>query len=238
MIEKNQFNIYEIPINIITDQYMEYLFAMRELDLEIASEFLVMAATLLHIKSRMLLPSRNEEEPEETDPREALVMRLLEYRKFKDFAGILKQREYEWTKIFYKLPEIIGITARDEILELAPDELCRIYSELLAKNKRKMNPNANINRIIQLEKISLRSKMREIIKELFKKSRLKFSELFSFSIKSTADIVMGFMAALELAKMRKVKLKQKKMFGEIYIDKMDQAPETSEIEQEKLDNMA
>jgi segregation and condensation protein A len=84
LIEKNQFNIYDIPINIITDQYMEYLFAMQELDLEIASEFLVMAATLLHIKSRMLLPERNQKEPEETDPREELVMRLLEYRKFKD----------------------------------------------------------------------------------------------------------------------------------------------------------
>jgi segregation and condensation protein A len=238
LIEKNQFNIYDIPINIITDQYMEYLFSMRELDMEIASEFLVMAATLLHIKSRMLLPSKNEKEQEEIDPREELVMRLLEYRKFKDFANNLKQREYEWAKIFYKLPESIGITARDEILELSQEELRRIYSELLEKNRRKMNPNANINRVIQLEKISLRSKMREIIKELMKKNRLKFSELFSFGVKSTADIVMGFMAALELAKMRKVKLNQRKMFGEIYLDKMDPVTETLGFEQEKLDNMA
>lgn len=238
LIEKNKFNIYDIPINIITDQYMEYLFAMRELDLEIASEFLVMAATLLHIKSRMLLPARNEKEPEETDPREELVMRLLEYRKFKDFASVLKQRELEWSKIFYKLPEIIEYDARDEVLDLAPGELVRVYSELLAKNRRKINPNAGLNRVIQLEKVSLRSKMREIIRELLKKSRLKFSELFSFRIKSAADIVMGFMAALELARMKKIKLIQKKMFGEIYIDKVDQESEIPGFEQEKLDNMA
>jgi len=238
LIEKNQFNIYDIPINEITDQYMEYLFSMRELDMEIASEFLIMAATLLHIKSRMLLPSRSEKEPEEIDPREELVIRLLEYRKFKDFAYTLRQREYEWAQIFYKLPEAIGYTARDEVLELSPEELRRIYSELLDKNRRKMNPNANINRIIQIEKVSLRSKIREIIRELMKKSRLKFSELFSFGIKSTADIVMGFVAALELAKMKKVRLNQKKMFGEIYIEKINPVPETSIFEHEKLDNMA
>lgn len=238
LIEKNRFNIYDIPINIITDQYMDYLFAMQELDLEIASEFTVMAATLLHIKSRMLLPVKNEEESQETDPREELVMRLLEYRKFKDFASVLKQREYDWARVFYKLPEIIGFTAREEVIELSQDKLQSFYAQLLVKNRRKINPNAGINRIIQLEKVSLRSKMREIMKELFKKSRLRFSELFPFSLKSASDIVMGFMAALELAKMRKVKLKQKKLFDEIYIDKIDQESETPGFEQEKLDNMA
>jgi segregation and condensation protein A len=240
LIEKNQFNIYDIPINIITDQYMEYLFAMQELDLEIASEFLVMAATLLHIKSRMLLPERNQKEPEETDPREELVMRLLEYRKFKDFTNVLRQREYEWAKVFYKLPEIIGVPDNEEVLELEPCKLRDVYLELLDKNKRKINPNANINRVIQHEKVSLKSKMREIVRELLKKSRLRFSELFSFGIRSTADIVMGFMAALELAKMKKIKINQRKMFGEIYMDRIDPLPEKSGIvfEQEKLDNMA
>lgn len=237
LIEKNRFNIYDIPINDITDQYMEYLFAMRELDLEIASEFLVMAATLLHIKSRMLLPARSEKETGETDPREELVIRLLEYRKYKDFASVLKQREYEWSKVFYKLPEIVGVIARYETLELAPDELRRIYSELLARNRRKMNPNAGINRIIQLEKVSLRNKMREIMKELFRKSCLRFSELFPFSLKSRSDIVMGLMAVLELAKMRKVKLRQRKLFGDIYLDKIGQESETPGLGQEKLGSM-
>ena len=142
LLEKNQFSIYDIPINIITDQYMEYLFAMQELDMEVASEFLVTAATLLHIKSRMLLPSKKEELQEESDPREELVIRLLEYKKFKEFSNILRQREQYWTLVYYKLPEIIQFTKREETLELIPSELLRIYTELLEKNRKKMNPNA------------------------------------------------------------------------------------------------
>ena len=133
LIEKNQFNIYDIPINAITDQYMEYLFAMQEMDLEIASEFLVMASTLLHIKSKMLLPSRKEEDQQEADPREELVLKLLEYRKYKDFSNVLREREKEWSKVYWKLPEPITCIRKDEVVELVPDELKRVYTELLEK---------------------------------------------------------------------------------------------------------
>jgi len=239
LIEKNQFSIYDIPINMITDQYMEYLFAMQELDMEVASEFLVMAATLLHIKSRMLLPSKKEEQQEELDPREELVMRLLEYRKFKEFSNTLKQREKDWAQAFYKLPEIIQFTRRDETLELVPDELRRIYTSLLEENKKKMNPNVSgMNQIIQHEKVSLKSKMREIVRELLKKSRLKFSELFSLKKKSPTDVITGFMAILELAKLKKVKLEQRKPLDEIFIQKADLSAGLPEFEEEHLDNLA
>ena len=239
LIEKNQFSIYDIPINAITDQYMEYLFAMQELDLEVASEFLVMAATLLHIKSRMLLPSRKEEQQEETDPREELVMKLLEYKKFKEFSGVLKQRERDWSLVYYKLPEIIQFTKREEILELVPEELRRIYTELLEKNRKKMNPNVSgMNRIIQHEKVSLRSKMREVVRALLKKSHVKFSDLFSFKHKSPVDVITGFMAILELAKLKKVKLEQRKQFEEIYIHKAETSFNLQQFESEQLDNMA
>ncbi len=239
LIEKNQFSIYDIPINIITDQYMEYLFAMQEMDMEIASEFLVMTATLLHIKSRMLLPSRKEEQQEETDPREELVMRLLEYRKFKEVSNLLIQRENEWAQVFYKLPEIVSFTKKDEILELIPSELKRIYTELLERNRKKMNPNVSgMSRIIQHEKVSLKSKMREIIRELLKKSRVRFSELFSFRLKSPTDIVTGFMAILELAKLKKVKLEQRKPLDEIYINKVEVTSELIKFDLENLDNLA
>lgn len=239
LIEKNQFSIYDIPVNIITDQYMEYLFAMQELDLEVTSEFLVMAATLLHIKSRMLLPAKKEEQQEEGDPREELVMRLLEYRKFKEFSGILRQRETEWTRVYYKLPEIIPFTRKEETLELIPAELQRIYTELLEKNKRKMNPNVSgMNRIIQHEKVSLRSKMREVIRELLQKGRVRFTELFSLKHRSPTDVITGFMAILELAKLKRVKLEQRKQFDEIYIHKAESAAELMKFEQEHIDNMA
>lgn len=239
LLEKNQFSIYDIPINVITDQYMEYLFAMQELDLEVASEFLVMAATLLHIKSRMLLPTKKEEQQEEMDPREELVMRLLEYRKIKEFSIRLREKEKVWANAYYKLPEIIQFSKMDETLELIPDEMKRIYSELLEKNKKKMNPNVSgMNQIIQHEKVSMRSKMREIIRELLKKGRLKFSEVFSLKEKSKTDVITGFMAILELAKMKKVKLEQRKTLEEIYIQKIDLTSELINFEQEQLDNMA
>ena len=239
LIEKNQFSIYDIPINLVTDQYMEYLFAMQELDMEVACEFLVMAATLLHIKSRMLLPSKKEEQQEETDPREELVMRLLEYRKFKEFSTILRQREKDWTQVFYKLPEIIQVARREETLELIPGELQRIYTELLEKNKKKMNPNVSgMTRIIQHEKVSMRSKMREVIRALLVKNHLRFSEIFSLKHKSPLDVITGFMAILELAKLKKVKLEQRKQFDEIYINKAEQSSDLLLYEQEHLDNMA
>ncbi len=239
LIEKNQFNIYDIPINIITDQYMEYLFAMQEMDLEVASEFLVMASTLLHIKSRMLLPSRKEDQQQEDDPREELVIRLLEYKKFKKFSGVLREREKEWSKVCWKLPEVISFARKDEVMELIPEELKRVYTELLEKNKRKMNPNVSgMNRIIQHEKVSMRSKIREIVRELIKRGRFKFSELFSFRTKSPTDVVTGFMAILELARLKKVRLEQRRVFGEIYVNKIEMTSELMKFEQEKLDNMA
>jgi segregation and condensation protein A len=239
LIEKNQFSIYDIPINIITDQYMDYLFAMQELDLEIASEFLVMASTLLHIKSRMLLPSRKDEVEQEEDPREELVLRLLEYKKFKAFTDTLRQRESEWSKVYWKLPEVISFARNDEVLELVPSELKRFYLELLDKNRKKMNPNVSgMTRIIQHEKVSMKSKMREIIRELIKKTRIKFSDLFSFKAKSPTDVVTGFMAMLELAKLKKVRLEQRKAFGEIYINKVEDVPQSERFGAESLDNMA
>ncbi len=239
LIEKNQFSIYDIPINIITDQYMEYLFAMQELDLEVTSEFLVMASTLLHIKSKMLLPSRKDETEKEEDPREELVLRLLEYKKFKSFTAILRQREKQWALVHWKLPEVISFARNDEVLELIPSQLQKVYLELLEKNRKKMNPNVNgMNRIIQHEKVSMRSKMREIARELIRKGRVKFTEIFSFRTKSPIDIVTGFMAVLELAKLKKVKLEQRKAFGEIYINKIEVSSGLLEFNEEKLDNMA
>lgn len=233
LIEENKVNIYDIPINIITDQYMEYLFAMQELDLEITSEFLVMAATLLHIKSRMLLPDKKESKQDEMDPREELVLRLLEYRKYKEFSQILKQREQEWGVLYYKLPEAIQFTREDETLELSAPELKRFYCELLERNRKKVNPNVSgMNQIIQHEKVSLKSKMREILRELINRSFFRFSELFSFKKKSKLDIITGFMAILELAKLKRVTIDQKKLFSDIYIRKT--GLEFEELEDDRI----
>lgn len=221
LIEKNQMSLYDIPINEITDQYMEYLFAMQELDLEIASEFLVMAATLLHIKSRMLLPDKKEKSEEEVDPREELILKLVEYKKYKEFATDLRVREKEWEKVVYKLPEIMDFKWDEEILDLNPEELHRVYAELLERNRKKTNRNVGrMAQIIQHEKVSLRSKIREVVKALMGKTRLTFAEVFSLKKKSKTEVVTGFLAILELSKLKKVQLEQKKQFDDIYIQRI------------------
>lgn len=222
LLEKNQVSIYDIPINEITDQYMEYLFAMQEMNLEIASEFLVMAATLLHIKSRTLLPEKKEKAEEEEDPREELVLRLMEYKKYKEFSAVLKNREVEWSKVFYKLPEVVDFRREDEIMELSSDELLRVYIALLKKNKEKINPNTgSMDRIIQHERISLKAKMKEILRFLAEKTHLVFSQLFSGKASSKTEIVTNFLAVLELSKSKKVRLEQKRQFSSLHIYRID-----------------
>lgn len=218
LFEKNQVDIYDIPINAITDQYLDYLYTMQQLDLEVASEFLVMASTLLHIKSKMLLPDKKEQKEEELDPREELVKRLIEYKRYKEFTKELKELEKKWDTVVFRLPETLDLPVREEVLEIDPQILRQQYLAILDKNKKKINARAkNITKLVEHEKVSLRSKMRDVIKQLLNKVSFKFSELFSLRTKSKTEVVTGFMAVLELAKMNKVKIVQKQQFSDIHI---------------------
>ncbi|EGD48729.1 chromosome segregation and condensation protein ScpA [Ruminiclostridium papyrosolvens DSM 2782] len=218
LFEKNQVDIYDIPISSITDQYLDYLYAMQQLDLEVASEFLIMAATLLHIKSKTLLPSKKEEKQEEIDPREELVRRLVEYKRYKEFTQDLKEMEKKWDRVSFRLPEALDLPVREEIMEIDPQVLRQQYIAILDRNKKKINLGAkNITKLVEHEKVSLRSKMREVVKQLIHKVSFKFSELFSLKTKSKTEVVTGFMAILELAKMRKVKIVQNKQFSDIHV---------------------
>ncbi len=218
LFEKNQVDIYDIPINAITDQYLDYLYAMQQLDLEVASEFLVMASTLLHIKSKMLLPEKKEQKEEELDPREELVRRLIEYKRYKEFTLELKEFEKKWDTVVFRLPEIIDLPVREEVLEIDPQVLRRQYLAILDRNRKKINTGAkNITKLIEHEKVSLRSKMRDVIKQLLSKMSFRFSDLFSMKTKSKTEVVTGFMAILELAKMKKVKIVQKQQFSDIHV---------------------
>jgi len=231
LLEKNQIDIYDIPINEITGQYMEYLFAMQELDLEVASEFLVMASTLLHIKSRMLLPDKKEAKEDEVDPREELVMRLIQYKKYKEFSKLMKEREDKWSRVFYKSPEVIQTSQDDIVLDLSYDELTRVYEELLAKNKKKKNnTTGQMAQIVRHEKVSLKSKMKEVIRALLRKGYFAFSELFSLKCKSRMEVVTGFLAILELSKLKKIRLEQKERFSEVLIHRTDTEIQEDEVE--------
>lgn len=225
LIEKNQIDIYDIPIVEITDQYMDYLFAMQEMDLEIASEFLVMAATLLHIKSRMLLPVHKENPADEVDPREELILKLVEYKKAKEFAGLLREREKEWGRMFYKLPEALPESAYEVVLEVSPGLLKECYQKVMQRYQDRRNDDTKkMNRILQHEKVSLRVKIKELLGWLKKSVRLCFSKVFNLKKMSRLEVATGFLAALEIAKSGKALIHQETTFGEIYIERRDAEP--------------
>mgnify|MGYP005834561675 CR=1 FL=1 len=226
LIEKNKMNIYDIPISEITDQYMDYLFSMKQMDLEIASEFLVMASALLHIKSKMLLPKPKKEEnsQEEEDPRQQLVVSLLEYKKYKQFSMQLSDRMELWSKVFYKEPEMIEFAKIEKLINLCPFELRRTYLHIMGRNAKKANPGAsNITEILKTEKVTLKSKINEIISLLARKAVIIFSSVFSLAKRSRTEVVTGFLAVLELAKLKKIRIEQDYITGDIKITKCEES---------------
>lgn len=223
LIEKNKMDVYDIRITEITDQYVDYLRQMEELDLELTSEFLVMASTLLLLKSRMLLPEANKAGDESGDLKDELVNRLIEYKKFKEFAAELKQREADYSKLFYKPHEVFRILPEKKVNASFPPELIpALYKEICERNARKMNPNKrNVEDLVLKDKVTIRSKIREIIKTLIKKTKFRFSELFKGEKRTRINIAVAFMAMLELAKVKRVSLEQKEAFGEITVKKVE-----------------
>ena len=130
----------------------------------------------------------------------------------------LRLNEEQWEKVFYKLPECYEFEREEEILELSPEEIRKVYVRLLEKNRKKMNNTVTkMATIMQHEKVSLKSKMREVLLHLFRKTKLIFSDIFSLEKKSRTEVVTGFLAILELSKLKKVKLEQRRQFADIEI---------------------
>ncbi len=222
LIEKNQIDIYDIPILEITEQYLDYLNAMQELDLEIASEFLVMAATLLHIKSRMLLPSKEILAEDEVDPREELILKLVEYKKYKEFSEILKERETKWERVHYKLPEALPEVYVEEELEVSPGNLRTSFAYVMKRYRDKMNDvSKKMKRILNQEKVSLRSKVKELLDMLGRGLKVCFSKVFNTAEKSRLEVATGFLAMLEIVKVGRAVVDQPTTFGEIYMTPLD-----------------
>jgi segregation and condensation protein A len=211
LIKRNQVDIYDIPIATITDQYLEYLSVMRSLNLDVAGEFLLMAATLLQIKSKMLLPSgAEEEEGEGEDPRAELVNTLLEYQKFKEAASGLDEREILGRDIFVHGHEAED-TEEGGLLEVGVFELIEALRDVLNR----FSPEGAYD--ITLDRITLEEKIAQILETVKSRgSGLLFSSLFS-GASSRDDIIITFMALLELIKMRMIKIYQRIPFGPIEI---------------------
>ena len=199
LIKKNKVNIYDIPIVEITEQYMEYLSALEEMDLEVSSEFLVMASHLLYIKSKMLLPKHEEEEE---DPRQNLVDRLLEYQKMKEAGEKLRNMQYMGYLSFYKGPQQIeGIELPKKIESESLDKLTKAFLEILKKAERKEPPPVNkFDGIVGREVVSVKTKTEHILKKLKKGTKIGFKKSFS-DVKTKSEAVSQFLAILELLRM-------------------------------------
>lgn len=222
LIDKAEIDIYDIDINKITEQYIEYIKKMNELDLEVTSEFLVMAATLLEIKSKMLLPKEkqidvnNQLEIEEADPRLELVRRLIEYRKYKYISKELKEKENTQRKIYFKPQEDLSYYIKnDEVLgEMDLTELVKALKNLMLKNN-KTEAVIKMNKI-QREEYTLEECMKKIEDNLEKESIVKFSNLFDEN-SSRTEMVVVFLSLLELIRIKNIVVKQKYNFSDIFI---------------------
>lgn len=215
LIKKGEFNIQDIPIAVITEQYLGYMELMRMLDLDIAGEFLVMAATLMHIKSKMLLPPEEmEEEQEEEDPREELVKKLLEYRKFKEAAERLKAKEEQQKEVFSRPGSKPAAEPGDEDDELYFEanifDLLSAFSKVL-----KEVPKNEFYEVIK-DEVTVSEKIHEIFHILVKKPVIYFLDLFG-RVKDKIDIIATFLALLELIRMKEILVRQDRIFGDIKI---------------------
>lgn len=240
LIDKNKIDIYDIPIVEITDQYMECLHAMEEEDLGIMSEFLVMAATLLDIKCRMLLPREADEEGEEEDPRAELVQKLLEYKMYKAMSYELKDRMMGQDQLLYRKPavppEVLKYREPVDPAELLQnvtlDRLKKVFDDLLRRQEDKVDPIRSRFGKIEKEEVSVSDKLLEL-KEFARNNRhFSFQKILRKQASRT-QMVVTFLSILELMKMGSIHVEQDTLFGEIRIDVITE-PDTWEDLSEEI----
>ena len=216
LIKKHELNIYDIPIALITQQYLDYLNLMQEMNLEVAGEFLVMAATLIHIKSRMLLPRPDptQEDPEE-DPREALVRRLLEHQKFKAAAELLHEKEIQrsamWHRPDGRVADVVG-EAREPEIEVDLFSLMTAFRQVLERMR------ARPRVILPPEQIPIETRIEQLLARLSETEALGFEDLFA-DVQTRAGMIVTFLALLEMIRLKTIRVFQQGAFGPIRVYK-------------------
>jgi segregation and condensation protein A len=225
LIDKNKIDIYDIPIVEITDQYMEYVHAMETEDLGVMSEFLVMAATLLNIKCKMLLPKEVNEEGEEEDPRAELVQKLLEYKMYKYMSYELKDKLDEASGVFYKeqtLPEEVlkykpPVETEELLRGLTLDRLHAVYLAVMRRQENKLDPVRSTFGRIEKEEVSVSEKMLQVRDFAIGHRRFSFRQLLEEQ-SSRVQVIVSFLCILELIKMGHIKVAQEELFDDIAIE--------------------
>ena len=214
LIKTHELNIYDIPIALVTQQYLEYIDLMQELNLDVAGEFLVMAATLIHIKSRTLLPRPDpaQEDPEE-DPRDVLIRRLLEHQKFKAAAELLHERETvrsaQWTRPDGPIAEIAGEAPEPEI-EVDLFSLISAFRSVIERSKHRPAP------YLPAEQISIESRIEQLLGKLSEAEACGFEDLFA-DVRTRAGMIVTFLALLEMIRLKLIRVFQTNAVGPIRV---------------------
>lgn len=214
LVHKNEIDIFDIPIATITSQYLAFLEEMKERNLELTSSFILVAAQLIEIKSRMLLPPEEGEEDEESDPREELARRLYEYKIFKEISSFMKSREKEYLHTYYKDPEYVE-WSQEFVTEVDPQALFQAFKHILATVdllREEEEPVQNIPK----EVLRVEDKIQDIRRLMDSGSRISFRALFEKQ-RTAQNVITTFLALLQLVKENWVRLEQEGNFAEIEI---------------------
>jgi len=226
LIKKNEMNIYDINIVEITNQYLQYLKSMKEMDLEVTSEFIVIAATLIEIKSKYLLPKNKEElsEEEENDVEKELLDKLIEYRKYKVIAESLKIMEQDTGIMISKKPEIIEENNEtnkeiDFLRDVTILDLYNYYNDLMLEYINKMDTDNVITKKILIDEYKIEDKMEELKEKLDYFGKIHFTK-FIYGYSSKLEVIVTFLALLELIKIKSVRVIQESNFKDIYLERV------------------
>lgn len=227
LIDKNKMNIYDVNLTEMTDQYIEYLNAMEELNLEIASEFIIMASTLIYLKSKNLLPKQEEETEEITE--EELIRRIIEYKKFKEISLTLKENFNVYSNRVYKKEEEIKLPRQKLDKNYDPKKIPEVYKALIQRNSVKINKNAkNIEKIAIVEKYTVADKVKQMYKVLSKDKKFVFNKLFTMKKNDKQEVVTAFSGLLEMSRRSKVETMQDELFGDIIVKEKKEIKENKE----------
>ena len=219
LIDKNKMDIYDINLNEITDQYIEYINQMEKEKLAVSSEFLIMASALLLIKSKGLLPnSDNEGEEELTE--EELIRRIVEYKKYKEITSKLKEMYDMYSDRVFRLQENIELPKQNLEKNYEKEVIINLYRDAIEKFENKKNINAqNIERIAIKDTYTVGSKVKEMFRELVRKPRFVFNKMYTLSKCNKVEVVTAFTGLLEMSRRNKVITEQEELFGDITVEK-------------------
>ncbi|MCM8826712.1 MAG: segregation/condensation protein A [Candidatus Omnitrophica bacterium] len=225
LIKKNHINIYDIPVASVCEQYLQFLELMKLLDINIASEYLVIAATLINIKSKMLLPVEHVEEPVQEDPREELVKRLLEYQKFKEVANFLKEKEKQ--RLRYISRSTTDVASQEVFFEASIFDLINAFKTAL-----KEVPREIFFEVVK-DEFTVEDKIHDILHMLILKEKVLLDELFSYA-KNKLEIIVIFLAILELIRLKEIVAIQKELFSPIIIVRRDYTELSTPLKDSKI----